>query len=35
VAADGGEPINVRRSQARNRRIDLPKVAPGSPGVPA
>lgn len=35
VAADGGEPINVRRSQARNRRIDLPKVATGSPGVPA
>ena len=35
VAADGGEPINVRRSQAGNRRIDLPQVAAGSPRVPA
>ena len=33
VAADGGEPINVGRSAARNRRIDLPRVAVGvAPG---
>ena len=34
VVADGGEPIHVRRTQARNGRIDLPQATAGSPQVP-